>query len=289
MASNHHESQQKVQLSLNLRTNPPHTISIRDAFPSRPLKLIATLKQTASPFPNRAVTILTKYSCLEPDTLVHGGAFFSRAMTSPKITVSDANCPAPELPLRPVGKHITITRVSGKPDLLKRREDPGFTFVTVPHVGQGCAEVVWELPPAQLLRRLGDKNESVEEKMKRFLRQGNVYRIVADNLRLQWWAFGTLEDADGQGSRKVARWSLPNDMPLVREPGADETDEVMRRLEDWVDLHDVNSLSSRSAVENEQVPDIGKMRSDGWVFGEPKSGLEMFAENKEQGAQFTIV
>jgi hypothetical protein len=55
-----------------------------------------------------------------------------------------------------------------------------------------------------------------------------------------------------------------------------------------VDLHDVNKLSSRSAVEDEEVPDIAKMRADGWVFGEPKDGLEMIAVNKEVGAQFTI-
>jgi hypothetical protein len=289
MASSDHREKQKVQLSLTLNTSPPHTISIHDTSPYPPLKLIATLKQTVSPFPNRPITILTKYSCLESDTPAHGGAFFSRAMTSPRITIPDTDCPAPELPLRPVGTRITITRISGNPDLLQREEDLDFTFITVPPVRQGHAEVVWELSPAQLLRRLGDEKESVGEKMKRFLRQGDVYKIVAEDLRLQWWTFGTLEDADGVSCKKVARWSLPNDMPLVREPGEDETGEVAHKLENWVYRHDVNTLSSRSAVENEQIPDVGKMRAEGWVFGEPNSGLEMVAENKEQGAQFTIV
>jgi hypothetical protein len=289
MTSIHHQGQQKVQLSLHLRTSPPHTLSIHDASPSSPLKLIATINQTSSPFPNRPITILTKYSCLELDTPARGGAFFSRAMTSPKITIPDKTCPASELPLRPVGKWITIIRTSGDPDLLKREEDLDFTFLTISPVGQGHAEVIWELPPAQLLRRLGDKSESVADKMERFLRRGDTYKIVPDNSRLEWWTFGTLEDEEGRGKKKFARWSLPDDMALVREPGEDETDEVAHRLRDRVDRHDVNYLSSRSAVEDEQIPDIGKMPAEGWVFGEPNSGLEMVAENKEEGAQFTIV
>jgi hypothetical protein len=289
MASAKHQEQQKVHLSLTLRTSPPHTISVHEAFPSMPLKLIAMVEQTASPFPDRAITILTKYSCLAFDTPSHDGAFFSQAMASPKITEPDDSCPAPELPLRPVGKWITIRHMSGDPDLLKRPEDPGFAFLTVPPVGKGHAEVVWELTPTQLLRRLGDKNESVEDKMQRFLRPGDTYKIVPENLRLQWWTFGSLGNKEGRENTKVARWSLPDDMLLVREPGEDETDEVAHRLGDWVDLHDVNKLSSRSAVEDEQVPDIGKMRADGWVFGETQSGLELTAANKEEGAQFTII
>jgi hypothetical protein len=78
-------------------------------------------------------------------------------------------------------------------------------------------------------------------------------------------------------------------MPLVREPGSDETDEVAHQLCDWVDLHNVNKLSSRSAVGDEEVPDIRRMRADGWVFGEPNNGLEMVATNKEEGAHFTII
>ncbi|KAF2854223.1 hypothetical protein T440DRAFT_270729 [Plenodomus tracheiphilus IPT5] len=288
MASDTQYNQQKVQVSIHLSTSPPHTISINDASPSEPLKLIATIKQTASPFPDRAVTILTKYSCLEVDTPGSEGAFFIRAMTSPQITVPDETCPAPELPLRPT-KRVTITRISGDPDLLKRGEENGFSFVTVPPVGQGHAEVVWELPPSKLLLRLGNKGEPIEEKMKRFLRPGDTYKIVPDNLRIQWWTFGSLEGGEGLENKKIARWSLPDKLSLVRKPGEDETDEVAHGLLDWVDLHNVNSLSSRSAVENEQIPDIAKMRSEGWVFGEPKAGLEMTVKNKEEGAQFTIV
>ncbi|CBY00832.1 hypothetical protein IAQ61_011743 [Plenodomus lingam] len=288
MAPNAQENDQKVHISLHLSISPPGTLSIDDAFPSTPLKLIATIKQTKSPFPDRAITIMTKYSCLEVDTPGSEGAFFSRAMASPQVTVPDPGCPAPELPLRPT-KRVTITRVSGDPDLLKRGEENGFRFITIPPVSQGHAEVMWELTPSKLLLRLGDKGESLEEKMKRFLRPGDTYKIVPDNLRIQWWTFGSLDGGDGIGKKKIARWSLPDDLPLVREPGQDETDEVAHGLRDWIDLHDVNKLSSRSAVENEQKPDIARMRSEGWVFGEPKTGLVMTAENQEHGAQFTVV
>lgn len=289
MAYNKQQQQQTVRLLLSLSTSPPHTISTSDAFPSEPLKLIATIVQTASPLPNQAVTLMTKYSCLETNTPVSGGEFYSLAVISPRLTVPDAQCPAPELPLRPVGKRITITRMSGDPDLMKREEDPGFRFITIPPAGEGHAEVVWELPPAVLLSRLGNEDEPIEDKIKRFLRPGDTYKIVPDNLRIKWWTFGSLEGKEELKKKKIARWSLPDDLPLVREPGQDETDEVAHGLRDWVDLHDVSGLSSRSAVENEQIPNIRMMRSEGWVFGQPKSGLQMTAENIETGAQFTIV
>lgn len=69
------EEQQKVKLSLNLRTSSPSTLSIQDASPTEPLKLIATVKQTSSPFPDRPVTLLTKYSCLDTES-----AWLVRAM-----------------------------------------------------------------------------------------------------------------------------------------------------------------------------------------------------------------
>lgn len=139
------DKDQKVELALSLSTSHPHTILVNEPSPDEPLKLIAKIRQTGSPYPDRAVTILTKYSCLEVDTPVSGGAFFTRAMTSPKVTVQDDECPAPDLPMRPVGKWITITRMSGDPNLLKRSdEDPAFRFVTIPPIGQGYAEVVWD-------------------------------------------------------------------------------------------------------------------------------------------------
>lgn len=281
------QQQQKVELSLSLSTSPPHSVSIHDAFPSNPLKLIVAIKQIASPFPDRAVTILTKYSCL--DTTPSEDAFFLRAMASPKITVPDTECPAPELPLRPVARHITTIRVSGDPDLLKRGGDSGFTFVTIPPVGQGHAEVLFELPPKRLVQRLGNKDESVQDKLLRFLRPGDTYKIVPSDLGIRWWAFGSLEGEAGLRTKKIARWTFPNDLSLVREPGQDETDEVEHKLRDLVDLHDVNYLSSRSAVENEQRPVISKMRSEGWVFGEPENGLTIVAEDEEKEAVFTIV
>jgi hypothetical protein len=289
MSSEEAHGHQKVQLALTLSTSPPHTVSSKDATPSEPLKLIATIKQTASPFPDRAVTILTKYSCLETDAPGSDGAFFTRAMASPQIIVQDDQCPAPELIMRPT-KRVTIRRISGDPDLLKRgADDPGFKFVTIPPAGQGHAEVVWELPPSKLLKRLGNKDEPLEDKMRRFLRPGDTYKIVPSSLMITWWSFGGLEVEGEVEKTQIARWSLPDDLPLVRGPGVDETEEIAHQLRDWVDLHDVNYLSSRSAVENEQIPDIGKMRSEGWIFGEPHTGLEIIAENKEDGAQFTVI
>jgi hypothetical protein len=280
---------QKVELALSLSTSPPHTISVNEPSPGETLKFIAKIQQTASPFPDRAVTILTKYSCLEVDTPVSGGAFFTRAMASPKVTVQDDECPAPELPMRPVGKWITITHMSGDPNLLKRsEEDPAFKFVTIPAIGHGHAEVVWELPPSKLLQRLGNKNDSLEEKMKRFLRPGDTYKILPENLRIPWWTFGSLRDERGD-EKKVARWSFPGDLPLTRDPADDETEETAHRLCDGVDLHNVNKLSSRSAVDDEPIPKIGKMRGEGWIFGEPNDGLEMRVENDGHKAQFTIV
>ncbi|KAK6193480.1 hypothetical protein LQW54_012418 [Pestalotiopsis sp. IQ-011] len=276
-----------VQLSLGLTTSTPHAISIHDPYPSTPLELIASIKQTSSPYPDRAVTILTKYSCL--DTTPSEDAFFIRAMRSPQITVPDTQCATPELPLRPVARNITTTRISGDPDLLKRGDDDGFRFITVPPVGQGDVQVVFELPPERLVERLGDKDESVQDKLIRLLRPGDSYKVVVRDLSIRWWAFGSLHGEDGLRSKnKIARWTFPDDLPLVRKPGEDETDEVAHRLRDLVDLHDVNHLSSRSAVEGEQRPDIRAMRCEGWVFGEPAGSLVMTAEDQDEGAIFTI-
>jgi hypothetical protein len=101
MSSEEAHGHQKVQLALNLSTSPPHTVSSKDATPAEPMKLIATIKQTVSPFPDRAVIILTKYSCLETDAPGSDGAFFTRAMASPQTVVQDDQCPAPELIMRP--------------------------------------------------------------------------------------------------------------------------------------------------------------------------------------------
>ncbi|ETS83870.1 hypothetical protein PFICI_05746 [Pestalotiopsis fici W106-1] len=280
------QQSQKVQLSLSLSTSPPHAISIQDPYPSEPLQLIASIKQTASPFPDRAVTILTKYSCL--DTTPTEDAFFIRTMRSPQITASDSQCPAPELPLHPVARHITTTRISGNPDLLKRGVDDGFDFITVPPLGQGHAEVAFELAPDRLVQRLGNKDESVQDKLLRLLRPGDSYKIVPSDLGIRWWAFGSLDGENGLREKKIARWTFPDDLPLVREPGEDETDEIALRLRDLVDLHDVNHLSSRSAVEGEQRPRIGIMHSEGWVFGEPQRALVLVFEGQEKGAIFTI-
>ncbi|KAK8039370.1 hypothetical protein PG993_007781 [Apiospora rasikravindrae] len=286
----------KVQLSISLSTSPPHTISVRDPYPSEPLKLVATIEQVASPFPERAVTIMTKYSFL--DHSPSGDAFSLLYMKSPQIAVPDAQCPAPELKLRPT-KPVTHIRVSGDPDLLKRREEEeGFDFVAVPPVGRGHAEVVWELSPARLVQKLGNAGEPVQEKLLRLLRPGDVYKITPiTRLSVSWWTFGSLWDDDEglsiekkkeKKKRKVARWTLPDDLPLVREPGMDETGEVAHRLRDLVDLHDVNHLNSRSAVEDEQRPVVKDMRAEGWVFGEPEAGLTMVTAKDQGVAVFTI-
>ncbi|KAI0405283.1 hypothetical protein F4802DRAFT_563801 [Xylaria palmicola] len=239
MGDQQQQARQQVQLTLSLRTSPPHTISIHDADPAEPLKLIASVRQTESPFPDRAITLLTKYSCL--DATPGEDAFFWRAMSQPKLVRDaegddeDAPCPAPELPLQPP-QRISGIRVSGDPDLLKRPADDGFTFITVPPVGEGHAEVTFELPPSRLVRRLGGKDEAVADKMRRFLRPGDTYRIAAGKLGVNWWAFGALEGEDGlMKKKKIARWTFPDDLPLVREPGDDETEDVAHRLRDLVD------------------------------------------------------
>ncbi|KAI0855744.1 hypothetical protein F4860DRAFT_495415 [Xylaria cubensis] len=292
MANQQQQLQQQVQITLSLRMSPPHTISINDADPAEPLKLIASVRQTSSPFPDRPITLLTKYSCL--DATPGEDAFFWRAMSQPKLAggADDENgnapCPTPELPLQPP-QRISGIRVSGDPNLLKRSADDSFTFITVPPMGKGQTEVTFELPPSRLVRRLGNKDETVRDKMKHFLRPGDTYKIAAARLGVNWWTFGSLEGEDGLLKKKIARWTFPDDLSLVREPGDDETDDVAHRLRDLVDLHDVNSLSSRSAVEGEQRPVVREMRADGWVFGEPKAGLNMVCEASEREASFTIV
>lgn len=280
------QKHERVQLSLSLECTP-QTLSIHNPFPSTPLKLIATVKQTASPFPDRPVTLLTKYSCLDCDEA--DNAFFTRAMVSPTIATADPTCPTPVLPLRPVGIRYTIIRISGDPDIMKRDKADGFRFITVPAVDQGHAEVVFELPPERLMQRLGGKDEPVQDKLLRFLRPGDTYKIVSSDRYIRWWAFGSLDNGGSLKGKKIARWSLPDDMPLAREPGVDETEEVAHKLRDLVDLHNVNSLSSRSCVEDEQVPDIRTMRAEGWAFGEPEAGLQLVAEGKDGEATFTVV
>ncbi|KAI1172025.1 hypothetical protein F4777DRAFT_23081 [Nemania sp. FL0916] len=322
MGTQEQEHESQVQLSLSLRTTAPHSISITDPNPASPLKLICSLKQTASPYPERAVTILTKYTCL--DTTPTSDAFFIQAMSSPKlITTSEPKQepehepeqdsergdnkqrggPAPELPLRPVSKRIHMIRVSGDPDLLKRDKADGFTFLIIPPTGQGEAEVVFELPPSELLKRLGEKEDPLEDKMARFLRKGTEYRITPSDLEPRWWAFGGLGDdeeswdEDGYGDKlrllrkgkRIARWTLPDSLPLVRDPSEDETDEIANKLVDLVDLHDVNHLSSRSAVDGEQKPVIGNMRKEGWVFGEPSKGLVIKVEEGGEERRFGVV
>lgn len=293
---------QSVQLSLSLDTAPPHTISIHDPSPAEPLKVILTLKQIASPFPDRPITILTKYCCL--DNSKGADAFRLHNMGSPHIVPPDTQCPTPELFLH-LGSRVTHCRVSGDPDLLKRPEEDGwyeFTFITIPPVGHGHAEVEFDLPPSRLVRRVGlkdfprkfgrgpqhDDPSTIETKMIRFLRPGDTYSIRPWNLEPAWWAFGSLEGEGGLRTKKIARWTLPDDIPLVRGEGEDETDEVSHRLRDLVDLHEVNYLRTRSCVEDEDIPDIRKMRADGWVFGEPTSGLSIVLDNEHREATFTI-
>ncbi|CAG8961997.1 hypothetical protein HYFRA_00014105 [Hymenoscyphus fraxineus] len=283
MATYQEQRDRKVHLSVNLRTSSPHTLPIHDSSPAEPLKLIATIKQNASPFPERPVTILTNYSCL--DTTKSDDAFRIRTMKSPQITVPDSECPTPEIRMQ-ARSTITFTRVGGDPDLLKRGDYYPFTFVTIPPLGQGHAEIFWNLTPERLMQRLGEAGEAVEDKMRRLLRPGDSYKIEPSDLNVRWWSFGTLEDEAGI-KKKVARWALPDDLSLDRKEGEDETEEVAHKLVDLVDRHDVNHLSSRSAVEGEQIPDIKTMRAEGWIFGEPESGLSLMYEDDE-GAVFTV-
>lgn len=276
----------KVHLSLSLSTAPPHALSVHDPVPEEPLKLVAKVEQVASPFPERAVTILTKYSCLD-NSPPGDDAFALRQLNSPQLTVADPECPTPEIKLRPT-KRVTHIRVGGDPDVLKREEEDHFNFLTVPPVGQGHAEVVWKLTPAKLLQKMGDPDESVQDKLLRLLRPGDSYRIWPESMSICWWSFGSLEDDEEGPKKKVARWTLPDDLPLVRAPGMDETEDVAHRLVDLVDHHNVNYLSSRSAVEDEQIPVIKDMRAEGWVFGEPRAGLKMAVKDQGGEAVFTI-
>lgn len=288
---------QKVQLSLSLSTSAPQSISIYNAYAETPLKLLATLTQIASPFPSRGVTILTKYSCLDSSP---GGddAFFIRAMASPTNT-NQVEGTARELPLWPIGRRITTIRVSGDQDLRKRPEGDGFVFLTVPPVGAGSTEVVLsDLAPARLVGRLPSlaaaedgeeqgKEEDVRDKLRRLLQPGAAYRIAPIDLGIRWWAFGSLNQE--LRDKKISRWSLPDNLPLVRGPDEDETEDVARRLQDLVDLHDINHLSSRSAVEGEERPVVAQMRAAGWVFGEPPTGLDLVCTEGRGEAVFEIV
>lgn len=210
-------------------------------------------------------------------------------MASPQVVTADPDCPAPELPLRPVGKQITTIRVSGNPDLLQRDKNDGFTFVTIPPVGQDYVEVVFELPPENLMQRLGKDEQSVQEKLLHYPRPGDVYKIVPRDLSIRWWAFGSLDDETSLKGKKIARWTLPNELALDRGPGEDETEEVARKLKDLVNPHNVNSPSSRSAAEGEQIPNIRQTRPDGWVFGEPEAGLVIITTAEDRTATFRVV
>ncbi|KAI8629104.1 hypothetical protein F5Y19DRAFT_433980 [Xylariaceae sp. FL1651] len=109
----------------------------------------------------------------------------------------------------PIGRHITTERVSGDPDLLKRGRGAEFRFISIPPVAQGRAEVVFELTPFRLMDRLGDKYESVQDKLARFLRPGDTYKIEASDLGIRWWAFESLQDEDGLKGKKSVALDLP--------------------------------------------------------------------------------
>ena len=98
-----------------------------------------------------------------------------------------------------------------------------------------------------------------------------------------------MEDPEGLKGKKISRFSFSDDLGLDREKGADESEEVVSKMQDLIDLHNVNKLSSRSAVEGEEKPDIKKMREEGWVFGEPPGLLKMIAQDEDKVATFKIV
>ena len=136
---------------------------------------------------------------------------------------------------------------------------------------------------------LGDDSTSLQEKLEHFLRVGDTYQVWPGDLSIRWWAFGSLEDPEGLKGKKISRFSFPDDLGLDREKGADESEEVVSKMQDLIDLHNVNKLSSRSAVEGEEKPDIKKMREEGWVFGEPPGLLKMIAQDEDKVATFKIV
>jgi hypothetical protein len=280
-----------VELCLEFNFCPPATLSISNPSAS-PLKLIATIHQTSSVFPDRPITILTKYSCL--DTTPREDAFRKGDMHSPELAFSSTrqvDGSAKVLNLRPT-KRITFHRISGDPDLAKRTEDPdtpGFTFITIPPVGKGSVQVAWELSAERLMSSLGDDSTSLQEKLEHSLRVGDTYHVCPGDLSIRWWSFGSLEDPEGLKGKKISRFSFSDDLGLDREKGADESEEVVSKMQDLIDLHNVNKLSSRSAVEGEEKPDIKKMREEGWVFGEPPGLLKMIAQDEDKVATFKIV
>jgi hypothetical protein len=72
-----------------------------------------------------------------------------------------------------------------------------------------------------------------------------------------------LEDPEDLKGKKISRFSFSDDLGLDREKGVDKSEEVVSKMQDLIDLHNVNKLSLRSAVEGEEKPDIKKMREEG--------------------------
>lgn len=249
----------------------PSTISKSDPRSSESLKWIATLHQVSSPFPDRAITILTTYTMLHNER--HHGenyAFRRRLMKSP-VSVDDEDR---EIWMYPKGWRINhMDPPSGNPNLRLRSD---MEFVTIPPVGQGEARIERGFSPETLFACYKHP-ASLEEKLADF-KSGERFAIKVEYRYMGWWTWGSL-DTDLK-SKKFARWSFPEELPLNRAPEDDETEEMSHRLEDPVDGHDVNHLSSASAVENEDVPNIRQMRREGWIFGEPTDGIEVVAKDK---------
>jgi hypothetical protein len=59
------------------------------------------------------------------------------------------------------------------------------------------------------------------------------------------------------------RFSFSNNLELDREKRADKSEEVVSKMQNLINLHNVNKLSLRSAVEGEEKLDIKKIREEG--------------------------
>ena len=257
---------QNVCLSIHLSTSSPHTISVSEPQPREPLRLIASIRQEQSPHPTRAITLLTTYTAL--DNTPNFDSIFWRQFSSPTST-ADEN----RVIWMHARKTLTRRRISGDVDLRKRDDH---TFITVPPLGQGEAQISFELSPKRLFRLV---SRSVEDSLAQY-QPGETFAIRSLGFQdISWWTWGALNDE--LKDKKFARWQLP------LEP-SNATD-LASQLRDSVDLHDVNYLSSRSAVDDEEKPNVQEMKEDGWVFSEPDENLEVRWANMEEGAIFEFV
>lgn len=269
---------ERVIVTFSLAVSEPGSISISKPETAESLRLVATVRQESSPYPDRAVTLLTSGSILDTGT---PDAFVRKLIKSPVDVSNDET----KIYMSPIGYRLTLQPWGGVSDMRQREHHD---FITVPPLGQGSVDVAWSLDPKYIFRFY--KDGDFEEQLKRF-EAGQRFKIEADMSVGVWWTWGSLQH--GLKDKQFSRWSLPDDLPLVREPGQDEGDEVDSRLRDIVDHKDVGSIIGQWNLpgtpdpDDEEPPRVKEMRIAGWVFGEPVTGLEIVCDH--QSAEFEFV